>query len=374
MELDFRAAIAALGPDGAFRIANAARPPADYLFNTLLPERPMPTYHVDSGSMTVRSTMAGLVGMDSPYPPTGYAEMSAFLEQTAKIANEVKLTEQTLRHMQDFMMRFRLGGGNTNEAMANELLNFMDKVVLQPHLDRAEWLRGQALVFGEIDWTFNGKPLLVNYGVPAGNFLATRAGADGYGGASSKFWADIRALRRAIRGGIRAIIAHPDTIDMVRYNEANQMVATAESAGSITFRRYVRNAVTGDAVAGQFSSDSGDTVQFILYDREGELLLPAGGTAVVPFMERGKLLAVGNNTADGYRPGMGSITEDVTDSNNLGYTHLAPTVEGQGRPGRWADTFVPENAPWSLHGRAVQNILPVVEAPAKIAVATTEMA
>jgi hypothetical protein len=371
MNLDFRAAIAALGTDGAFRVANTARPPADYLFNRILPERNMSTYHVDAGTMTVRSTMAGLVGMDSPYPPTGLVELSAFLEQSAKLANEVKLTEQTLRHLQDFLMRMRMGGGNTNEAMVQETLNFLDKVVLQSHLDSAEWLRGQALVFGAINWTFNGKTLSVNYGVPAGNMLTSRTGTAGYGGTASTFWSDIRQLRRKVRGA--TLYAHPDTIDMIRYNTANAMAAVSEGDGSITFRRFVANA-TGPT-AGVFSADVGDVVSLVAYDREGEVLNPAspGTTTLRPFLERGKILAVGQGGPMGYQPGMGSATEDPRTSGAVGYTHLAPTVEGGGRPGRWSDLYVPENAPWSLHGRAVQNILPVIETPSKIAVATTEM-
>ncbi|MTV64502.1 hypothetical protein GM539_14300, partial [Streptococcus pneumoniae] len=52
MNLNFAEAIAALGANASFRIANAQRPPANYLFNTLLPEMNKPSYYVDSGTMT----------------------------------------------------------------------------------------------------------------------------------------------------------------------------------------------------------------------------------------------------------------------------------------------------------------------------------
>jgi hypothetical protein len=57
----------------------------------------------------------------------------------------------------------------------------------------------------------------------------------------------------------------------------------------------------------------------------------------------------------------------------LGYTHLAPTVEASGRPGRWSDVRTPDGEPWTMEGRGAMNGLPVIEAPERVATATTEM-
>lgn len=367
MNLNFAAAIAALGADGAFRIAAGARPPSDYLFNTLLPERNMPTYDVKSGYMIVRSTMAGMVGMDSPYPPGGAIDVSTFLENTAKLANYVPLSEQALRTLQDMVRRMGdTNGFDVNKFAITESLNFLDKVIIQPHLDRAEWLRAQALL-DQLDWMFGGIELKVSYGVPDENKLAAHTGADGYGGSTSKFWVDVRALKRALKGNVRAFIVSPATLDMIRYNDANKLVAVNEVGGTVTFRKINAN--------GQFTQDTGDTVTLIGYEKEGEVLDPAnpGKTKHVPFMPDGKLLAVGNNTRSGFIVGQGS-TENPEDDKSLGYTHVAPTTEGQGQMGRWSQLFVPEAAPWSIAGRGASNVLPVIEAPTKIAIATTEMA
>lgn len=361
-------------PDGtAFRIANEARPPGSYLFNTILPERNLPTYHVESGSLTIRSTMAGLVGMDSPYPPSGKVDASTFLENTAKIANEVGLTEATLRQLQQLLMTLTATGQATVEAVQNTILNFIDKVVVQPHLDRFEWMRGQALVNGEIDWTFALKNLAVNYGVPVGNFLTARAGTSGYGGSASKFWTDVQAIRRLLKNNVRAIIAHGDTIDVITANPINGLVMTAETFDAsrtirtVTLRRL-------NSTNGQFSADVGDTVTLIGYNGEGEVFDPAdlSKTIVVPFMATGKLLGIGNNTGRGFRIGDGS-TEDPNADTAIGYTHIGPTIEGGGRPGRWSNVFTPEHEPYTVRGRAVTNGLPVIEAPEKVVVATTEM-
>lgn len=377
MNLNFAAALATLGANAAFRFSRAARAAADYLFNTVLPDREQFTYAVEGGSMTVRPTMPGLVGMDSPYPPMGTSEVSTFLEQSAKLAGEVPMTEQALRHLQDMLFRLNAAGGvNTNERLVEEVFNFLDAVIVQPHLDIREWLKGQALVHGQINWTFNNKNLLVDYGIPAANRFAARTGVDGYGGTASKFWVDVRRLRQALRRYAEVrILSHPDTIDMARYNPANGMATIAEGDGGLTFRRFARDA-NGAPLGGNFSADTADVVQVISYGLEGEIINPANPrtTLVMPFLSRGKLLGVGiGRRRAGYVVGQGAVADDPRAGIALGYGHVAPTVEGNGQPGLWSDLYTPEKQPWQLIGRAAQNFLPVIEDNEGVAVATTDM-
>lgn len=371
--LNFAAILRSFGERAAFRLANAARPAGNLLFNSLLPERSLPTFHIEGGSITIRSTMAGLVGMDSPYPPGGMITASSFSEETAKLANEVVINEAVSRQLMQVAQMLGQGSTASNEALSQNVLNFLNKMIIQPHLDVMEWLRAKALVTGAIDWTFNQKRLLVDYGVPAANFLTARTGNDGYGGSASKFWTDVTLLRRALkRGGVRAFIAHPDTIDMIKYNLVNQLQQVGGEGSTFVFRRWVRND-SGASLPGTFSQASDDTITMIAYAEEGEVINPAAPetTIILPFMPTGKILAVGNNRDSGFRVGDGS-TPDPEATNALGYTHLGPTIEG-GAPGRWADLYTPENTPWALHGRGVTNGLPVITAPEKIAVSTTDM-
>jgi hypothetical protein len=364
MNFNLADAIRALGAMAAFLVANNARPPASYLFATLLPEVPRPDYQAKSGTMTVRALMAGLVGQDSPYPETGFIEVSTFDEATAKIANRSRIPEAALRQLQQLLMQMSFAGQPTNEFVQQEALNFLAKVIIQPHLDTMEWLRGQALATSAIDWTFNGKRLLVDYGVPTANKLTSRTGNDAYGGSASKFWVDVRAIRRLLRGNVRALLVHPDTLDVIRYNAANSLTAVAEGTGSVTFRRV--NA------QGQFTQDTGDTITLISYGLEGEIydLANPGQTKKIPFLPTGKLLGVGNNAGTSYIVGAGSTAPPEL---ALGYTHIGPSVEGGGRPGRWAELYTPQNEPWTFEGRGVTNGLPVLEAPDKVVIATTEM-
>jgi hypothetical protein len=372
MDLNLSAVLAALGPDGTFRIANEARPDGDYLFNTILPEENRASYSIDSGSMTIRATMAGLVGMDSPFPPGGAINLSTFLEQTAKIANNIKLAEATLRQLQDVAMRMAVANQPTVPTITQNLLNFLRKIVIQPHLDRFEWMRGQALL-GSLDWEFNKKAIAIDYGIPTENILANRTGNDAYGGSASKFWTDVRSLRRALANNVRAIIAHGTTIDVVRDNTVNGLVTVNETktaggrVSTVTLRRL-------NPTNGQFSADVGDTVTIVGYNGEGEVLDPTDSskTIKIPFMLAGKLLAIGNNTGNVFRVGAGG-TSDPDVEQSLGYTHIAPTIEGGGRPGRWSRIFVPDERPWEVRGECVTNGLPVIENPNLLAIASTDM-
>lgn len=368
MDFTFNDALRSLGPDAAFRLINAARPPQAYVFAQFLPERNSTSYDVKSGSMTVRTTMAGLVGMDSPYPEANAIDISTFLEQSAKLAHAIELPERALRALQDLMHRLQLTGGDTTQAMVQEVLNFTNALVVQPQLDAAEWMRGQAIATGGIDWTFNKKRVKIDYGVPSGNKLTNRTGNDAYGGTASKFWTDVRAARKLLKGNVRALVANPDMIDEIVYNSANSLQVVNQSNSSVTVQRLIASANGGDRP----STDARDTVTLISYGLEGEILDTAnpGKTTKVPFMPKTKIAVLGNNQGTQYVVGAGS--RPPTDYE-LGYTHVAPTVEGNGAAGRWARVFTPENRPWALRGESVQNTLPVIEAPDKIVILSSDL-
>lgn len=367
MNFNLKEALAQLEEGAIFKVANNARPGNLYLFDTFLPEIRRNDYQAASGSMTVRATMAGLVGMDSPYPEGGTFEVSTFSEETAKLAIAVRLPEKALRDLHTLLQNTLTqdGRNRANEVAAEEALNFVNKLLIQPQLDVMEWLRGQALVTGAIDWTFNKKRLLVDYGIPSKYFLTPRTGADGYGGTTSKFWVDVRQIKSLLRGNLRAIVVHPDTKDMILSNSANSIQFVAEGAGFVDFVRIV-------GTTERPSTDPRDRTRLITYGLEGEILDPdnPGKTLVVPFMPRGALLAVGNNMSRSFVVGAGSTPPP---DNTLGYTHLAPTIEGNNRPGRWARVFTPEGRQWALEGESVANGLPVIEATDKIVVGSTEM-
>lgn len=371
MNLNFATALAGLGPNAAFDIANEARPPAWYLFNTILPEMNEPDYSIDSGSMTIRSAMAGLAGLDSPYPPTGITEVSTFLEKVAKVGNTVTLTEQVIRRMQGILRNMGMNDGIG--FIQTEVLNFLDKVILQGHFDTFEWLRAQAITAGAISWTFNNMTVAVNYGIPAANILTTRTSTAAWDSSASAFWADIALLQTALNYNVREFIVHPNTLTAIINNSVNAVeminfVDLQNGTQEYTFTRLIGTTERRD-------SDSRYTVKLRAYGLEAEVMDLAAGTdntQLLPFMPEGKIVAIANNNRTGYRVGEGA-TDDPDKSKALGYTHIAPTVEGGGAPGRWAQVFTPEQMPMQLTGRAVTNGLPVIETPSKIAIASSDL-
>lgn len=368
MFVSFDAALQRLGADFAFRIMNAARPPADYVFAQFLPERPKGSYEARAGSMTIRTVMAGLVGMDSPYPEGAIVDTATFLQQSAKLAHAVDLSEESIRELQQLMLQLQIAGGDTVERTVEELLNFTNALLVQPHLDATEWLRGQVFATGKILWNFNGKTLDIDYGVPAANKPAARTGNNGYGGSTSQFWTDNRAAQKAFRYNLGAIVTSITTLDMILAQQANNIVVLDQQGSRYTLQRMIQqNGVNTP------SSDRRDRIDIIGVDKEGEILDPAnpGKTKRVPFMPDGKVTWIARNTGTGYSVGAGSRPPN---DYELGYTHIAPTVESRTlTPGRWARVFTPEHRPWALRGESAANVIPVLEAPEKLYIATTDV-
>ncbi|HEU4327447.1 MAG TPA: major capsid protein [Roseiflexaceae bacterium] len=370
MNFSFEEALRKLGAAFAFLLINGARPASSYLFSTFLPERPMRSYEVKSGSMTIRPTMAGLVGMDSPLPPTGQMEISTFLERSAKIGNRITMTEEAIRTLQEMLMFLQASGASTNERMVEEVLNFTNALIIQPHLDTAEWMRGLALTTGAISWTFNGLTLSVDYGIPSGNKLAKRTGNNAYGGSTSKFWDDVRAQNRLLRSSRQIVrIAHSDLIDDIVYNTANNLQVLANDGSMVQVRKMISQNGTNAP-----SSDARDVVTIYKYDLEAEIIDPTDSskTIKIPFCPRTQFVALGTAVNTGYVVGAGSTQPTEYE---LGYTHLAPTVEAGGAPGRWARVRTPENRPWQLEGEGASNLLPVIDARSanRIAIASSEV-
>ena len=376
--LDFGAAIAELtrqgaGVDPALRIINAARPANDYLLASFFPERLRPSYFVRAGAITIRPTMAGLVGADSPYPPTGLADIGTFVASTAKMANTVPVTEMFLRDLHAFLATLD-SDQERDDAILQFVLNFSAKMLTQPHLDRMEVLRGEMLTTGEIDWTFVGKNLAVDYGIPAANKLTARTGNDAYHGSTSKWWVDYKAGRSILKQRVLATIAHPDTIEAIITNTVNNIILTAQdlAAGTVSFIKNVGVPATGPFIP---SADVRERTTIIGYGKEGEILDPEspGETIAVPFFPRGKVVMLGQPGDAGIDEGLGGANEDEETNLALGETHIGPTTESGGSLGRWARVFKPESRPQGMQGDAVTNGLPMLRAPRKVVILTTDM-
>ena len=372
MLIDFKGLIATLDDGEIMTLANEARPGSNYIFNSVLPEVKRRGYSAKGGSMTIRATMAKLVGLSSPYPKGGAFEQTEFEHKIAKMAIEMDFPEEYLRELRELVKDALSQEVDAHEQILETLFNFTDKLLVQPHLDTAEWLRGQALVTGAIDWQSDDIHLEVDYGIPSTNFLPTRTGTDAYDGTTSKFWADVRSAQSILNNRVVAIIAHSTTVRAIMDNPNNniRLIRADETAGIFVFQKYV--SIQGNT---QTSEDTRDTVTLITYDDEGEVYDSTkpgtGETVKLPFMPVGAVLFIGAFNPKRFIVGAGS-TPPVTPIS-LGYTHVGPTEEGDGRLGRWANLYVPEGKNWMFVGHAVTNCLPVIEAPDRLVVAKTDI-
>lgn len=367
MDISFTQALRELGPDFAIRLANDV-PSKPSVFDELLPDRNVNSYVAEAASMTIRSTMAGLVPMDSPLPPTGNAEGRQFMEKIAKIGNKVVFSEQAQRELQAEIIRLQLaGGGSTLQTMIGEVLNFTNKLIIQPHRDTRRYMKAVALTTGKLEWAFNRVTLDVDYGVPAGHILPRLTGADAFTGTSSKFWETTLSARRLLRYDLRTVLAHPETIDAIVSNDANRVDVITQSESVWQIRQY-----RGTLERPQ--TDARYTINLVAVDEEAEIINPANPdeTLILPLMPFGKMVFVGNNTRSGYRVGEGSTPNPEAD-RALGYGHVGPTVEGQGRVGLDVKVYIPQEEDYQLRGKGVQNYLPVLEAPHKLVIADSEL-
>jgi len=375
MLLDFNAALADPrigGANGILRLGNAARSPADYLLATILPERDVMSYIARGGRMIVRNTMAGAVGMDSKDPEGGAMELSSFMEEIAKIGISTRLQEQVIIELQERAKQILISGGGTGDLAVRTVLNFVNKLLLQPHYDRREWLRSEALFYGEIDWKFNGVALKVDYQIPTANKFATRTGNDAYGGSASKFWDDWKAARKILGSAFRGAITSRDTIDEIIHNPVNRIIPTSDDGTTVQFVKYEGSA---DGLRPQ-SLDARERGVLIAYDKEGEVwdLDNPGKTKKTRIS--GPHGVLGFFGADGrmhdFIPDEGA-TVDPDNDRALGYSHIGPTVENGGQTGIWTRVYTPEDMPQHLAGNARGRFLPVIEAPENIVLASTAL-
>lgn len=387
------------GDNFAWAYARQAATPGDYLLNSILPDENRPNYNVSGGSLTITPTMLQGVPMDTPFAPFGSVSASQFFENTTKVGGALFFTERQQRELQDWVTSIIATGATmgrnlsevygtldvnpetgfaSNDTVNGRRLNAvlgLARTIQVAHWDTREYLKGKALAYGEIqsgDFAFAGNDLVVDYGVPAGNKFTARTGNDAYGGSTSKFWTDVRALARYMTN-IR-LIMNSNTYYAIVDNSVNQLIVTDEAAVNnygATYRvRKYDQTKTSPAII-----DKRDTVTLITYNRAGSVIKNdvKNGASLqsVQFIPDGKIIAVGDLNTSEFMIDNAILDPEMT--YRLGYNHIAPTVEGQNVPGVWSRIYTPEGKPWSLLAETASNFLPVITAPKRLYILTTSV-
>jgi hypothetical protein len=358
----------------AFRMARAVTIPGDYVLNTILPQQDRPDFHVSGATMSIYPTMLGQVAMDTVYPPMGAISSSQFFENTTKLAGQIPLDEKTQRDLiawenSQISVAFRDGvpqsqiASDINARRMNTVIGF-SSMLLKSHWDTYEWLRGQALTTGKLDWTFGKIPLKVDYNVPTGN-KKTNSGNNRYGGSTSKFWDDMRFLSTKLNNF--RIITNSNTWYTIIDNSVNNIRVVVNDGLNREIIKFVGTTETN-------STDARDRVRMTIYDKSGTVIdAKTGELTALPFIPDGYLIVVGEQNPDGFQLSQGSVA-DPDNLLQLGYTHIAPTIEGQGRPGIWSRIYTPEGKSMQLLAETCVNMLPVILNPKKLVILQTDMA
>lgn len=366
------------GDNFAFQMARAQVVPAEYLWNTVLPMMPKASYHVTGGSMRIYPTMLGLVPMDTPLPPMGALTSEQFFEKTAKIGGMMNFPEAMLRELQEWASYQRgvgVGAGmsagqvlaSEKERLTENILQF-STMMLKAQWDTWEWLRSRAITKGVIDWQYGVNDLYVQYGVPTGN-VKSYTSTDSFYNTASKFWTFIRFLYTKLSEGFTLVMNYNTWMSIIDNSVNNITVLSDTMLGnglSVKEIQYVNQ----DKVNPQ-QRDMRERQRIIVYNKSGTVIDKSGNLSALPFMDDGDLVAIGAEKPEGFELLLGSV-DDPTKEYQLGYTHIAPTVEG-GQAAIWQRVFTPQDKPYQLQAETASNGLPVIINPRRIVQATTGM-
>lgn len=353
---------------GLITLANTPPAPTEYIGQRYLPRVQRPDYDIAGGQLEISSVMAGHIGMDSRYPEGSAIKLNDYEDKTAKLAQAITLNEGAARELQKLLLLAEVGraaGRTVDDFMQEAGLNLYERGVVQSLDDTGEYLICQALAKGKIDWTFNGRRLLVDYKIPAEN-IVTLTGTDVLGGSSSKFWRELDKAEKAVRGSIGVVMSQ-NTLDVVLNNPVHriQVLSDTYSPGrnirTVQIRRTAALVQDGASFTLQPEGDVKYSATLIGYGREGQIIDPSapGETIGVQMWPDNVIGVIGNSGGSE----LISVTGTGIPTQTLGYYHVAPTVEGtwRGEPlGRWGRLYTPENDPTELRAEGVENGLPVI--------------
>lgn len=350
-------------PQDFFALANQPVPENEYVLASVLPDEARATYEAKSGSFKVITTPAGETGMDSPYVPVGGIELNAFSNPIAKWTATTLMTEEMQRELQQMVINIRAGviTGNGLDYIRNFIVNWLQKVIRQSFTDRYELMRAEVLTTGML--ALRGGT--VDYLLPAGNKFAKRTGNDAYGGSTSKLWTDMRAAD-AIVGNTRARIMSMNLLNRIMDSQADRVAVTSEvtSAGgnikTVTIRRLIGANQT-------LSNDAREGYTLIGYRRTVTIKV-GKGYAQQQVIPDGKIAVIGSNDV------MVTMTDGTVNTRpGLGRTHIGPTVEGDGRPGIWLNTYTPQGRPMHAVAEGASNGLIVLDAPERLVILDSDL-
>lgn len=379
MQFDFASLIRQLNSDikargnFAFAISKARVIPSEYLFLTsILPMRLKPTFDVNGGSIKIYPTMAQLTPMSTPYLPIGFMESSTQKEQTAKFTGMMNFPEETLRELMDLERQLAMenignanGGAVINAQRVNVLLNFAE-MLLKSQWDNYEYCAGKALTEGVLQLTGTGGQYVnVDYGVPAAN-IKNRTSTESYYNTATKYKDDVRFVGSVLKTGFVQVMnqnTYQSVIDNVGTTGNNLQVVVNDGAR--------RELVFQNTSQLRPIDDVRDRIKVIVYNKSATLLNALGEKITKPMLDDGRIICIGEEMPDGFNLLEGSVN-DETRKWELGYTHIAPTVESA-TSGFFQKIYTPQDEDYTVIGKTASNGLPMMINPNRLVILKTGM-
>jgi hypothetical protein len=376
------------GDNFAFRRARNANQPGSYLFNKILPRQNRNNFHTVGGTMTMTATMMGPVAMDSDPAPFGNIEADTFFEKIQKFGGAMFFNEKQQREMMELEKEIRLDtsmngqmaageidtqinmmsdtgradSGTINGARINRLLD-VNNMIIKSNWDTGEWLCGEALTEGKIDFNFGGLETKIDYRIPAKN-IKTYTGNDRFDQSASKWYEFLQFVYATIENP--RIYLNQNAYFGIANNPVNQIRSVDFTGDVRRLERYNPNVITQ-------KTDSREEATVNVYNKAGSIFDqttdPKSPRLVPkPFLKDRRVLVIGGLNTDEYELTLGGVT-DPHNELQIGYNHIGPTIEGGGRPGIYANIYSMPHRAQQIFVDTYTNMLPVILNPKKICIA-----
>jgi hypothetical protein len=146
-------------------------------------------------------------------------------------------------------------------------------------------------------------------------------------------------------------------------NDANGIQEIDITGDNRRLARYRENAVNQ-------KRDANETMSVRIYDKGGSVMKLNQTTKTIDlqhklFVKDGRVICVGQQQQSQIELLYGA-TDDIDSTLRLGYTHVAPTVEGMMVPGEWMRIYTPEGKPYQVLAETAVNFLPAILNPKKL--------
>lgn len=316
-------------------------------------------YEVSTGQVQFRSVAATILGEDSPLPRTPGATFAAQAYALLKLGRKTEVKESELKKLKE---AFQLGRLSPENWATMAPFRFANALTVG-FLDRAEWMRWQALSTGEIPLRDG---VVVDYNVPATHqdILTTTARWDQ--SATADGLADLLEYADQVRASTgRKIEVFFMSSQALEYLLAQESTQSKLALAFGTIGQQVAAGMSGttgflptNELVNRYLAQYGIIGGIRVYDADFMDDDPVGGSQPVlrRFLAENRIVGVAPTPVDG------GMSAGVAGATATGYSALGPTAENNFEPGHyvWLERVM---EPYTVAVKGTGWALPVITDP-----------